>query len=146
MAKLVSLTTASVVINNPNYEQIVIGGNGQLVGEISMSRNKGAFAVEGSPDGGYAASYTKDRTGSISIKISQSSSLIGRLRKFINWCEANPNLAESTITVLDTLGNLQGYAEGVFPDKLPDNSLSESVNQRDYNFNAGKIEFEEGNE
>lgn len=146
MAKLVSLTTASVVINNPNYEQIIIGGNGQLVGEISMSRAKAAFSVEGSPDGGYVASFVKDHSGTVEISISQSSSLIGRLRKFINWCESNPNLAESTITVLDTLGNMQGYAEGVFPDKIPDNRLGESATNRTYTFNAGKIEFEEGNE
>lgn len=146
MAKLVSLTTASVVINNPNYEQIIIGGNGQLVGSISMKRNNPSFSVEGSIDGGYVASYKKDHSGSLEVEISQSSSLIGRLRKFINWCEANPNLAESTITVLDTLGNMQGYAEGVFPDKIPDNSLGDSAGQRTYTFNCGKIEFEEGNE
>ena len=144
MAKLVSLTTVSVVINNPNYEQIVIGGNSQMVGNITMSRANSAFSITSTVDGGYAASFSKDRSGTITIEISQASSLVGRLRKFINWCEANPNLAESTISVLDTLGNLKGYAEGVFPDKIPDNSLGDSVSTRNYTFNVGKIEFEEG--
>lgn len=146
MPKLVSLSTVSVTINNPNYEQIVIGGNGQLVGNISMSRNNGAFSMQGSPDGGYVASYTRNRTGSVSIQISQSSSLIGRLRKFINWCEANPNLAESSITVMDSLGNIQGYATGVLPDKIPDNSVSETATNRTFSFLAGEIDFEEGDE
>lgn len=144
MAKIVSLSTVTVTINNPSYEQIVIGGNGRLVGNVSMSRSKAAFSVQGSPDGGYVAGYSKDRTGSFSIQISQSSSLINRLTKFMNWCEANPNLAESSITVMDSLGNIQGYGSGVFPDKIPENSIGDSVSTRTFNFIAGNITFEDG--
>lgn len=144
MAKLVSLTTVSVVISNPNYEQIVVGGNGQLVGSVGMQRSKGAFSMQGSADGGYAASYSKDKTGSVTISISQASSLIGRLTKFVNWCEANPNLAESSISITDSLGNIVGYAVGVLPDKIPDNQVGDSVGSRTFNFLAGKVEFEEG--
>lgn len=145
MAKLVSLSTVSVIISNPNnYEQIVIGGNGQLVGQVSMSRGNGAFSVSGSPDGGYFASYSKDRSGSFEIQISQSSSLINRLTKFILWCEANPNLAESTISVIDSLGNIQGYGEGVFPDVIPSNTITSSAGNRTFKFNAGIVTFEGG--
>lgn len=146
MAKLVSLSTVSVTISNPNYEQIVIGGNGNLVGSVAMSRGKAAFSVEGSPDGGYAASYTKDRTGSVTVSLSQASGIVSRLRKFINWCESNPNLAESTISIIDSLGNIQGFASGVFPDKIPDNTVSDSIQSRTFTFQAGEIQFEEGNE
>lgn len=146
MAKIVSLSTVSLTINNPNYEQIVVGGNGHLVGQVTMSRGNAAFTMQGSPDGGYVVGYTKNRTGSFNIQISQSSSLIARLTKFINWCEANPNLAESTITVTDLLGNIQGYGSGVFPDKIPDNTVSESVGSRTFNFLAGVVTFEEGDE
>lgn len=146
MSKLVSLSTVSVTISNPNYEQIVIGGNGQLVGSVGMERGVSAFSIEGAPDGGYVASYTKNRTGSFSINISQSSSLINRLTKFILWCEANPNLAESSITVNDLLGNIQGYGSGVFPDKIPDNTVGSSAGARTFKFNAGVVTFEEGSE
>lgn len=142
--KLVSLSTVSVTISNPNYEQIVIGGNGQLVGQIAMSRGVSAFSMSGSPDGGYVSYYTKDRTGSFDIQISQSSPLIARLTKFILWCEANPNLAESTISVTDLLGNIQGYGQGVFPDKLPDNTIATSAGSRSFKFNAGVVTFEGG--
>lgn len=144
MAKLVSLSTVSVTINNPNYEQIVIGGNGQLVGQVTMSRSNSAFTVNGSPDGGYFASYTKNRAGSFEIQISQSSSLINRLTKFILWCEANPNLAESTISVTDLLGNIQGYGQGVFPDLIPNNTVSATATNRTFKFNAGVVTFEGG--
>lgn len=146
MAKLFSLSTVTVTISNPNYEQIVIGGNASMVGNISMSRSKAAFSMVGSPDGGWAAGYQKDRTGEVSVSISQSSSLIARLTRFFNWCEANPNLAESTISVADSLGNIQGFASGVFPDKIPDNSVGESVSTRTFSFMAGNITFEEGND
>lgn len=144
--KLVSLSTVSVTINNPEYEQIVIGGNGNLVGSVTMSRNTGAFSVSGSPDGGYVASFTKDRTGSFSISLSQSSSMIARLVRFINWCEAHPELAESTISVTDLLGNIVGYGSGVFPSKIPDNSVTDTAGSRTFEFMAGVVTFEEGNE
>lgn len=146
MSKLVSLSTVQVIITNPNYEQITIGGNGSMVGSVSMSRSNAAFGVTGYADGSYAASYTKNRTGSVSIQLSQASSLVARLTKFVNWCEANYNLAESTITVLDSMGNIQGYASGVYPDKLPDNTVGESVQNRTFEFSAGVISFEEGGE
>lgn len=144
MAKLVSLSTVSVIIDNPDYEQIVIGGNGDLVGQVSMSRGNAAFSVNGSPDGGYVASFTKNRSGSFEIQLSQSSSLINRLTKFFIWCEANPNLAESTISVIDLLGNIQGYGEGVFPDVIPSNTITSSAGTRTFKFNAGIVTFEGG--
>lgn len=146
MSKIVSLATVSVIISNPNYEQIVVGGNGQMVGQIGMQRDKAAFGMQGYADGGYVVSHTKDRTGSFDLQISQASSLISRLTRFFNWCEANPNLAESTITVLDSLGNIEGYGSGVFPDKIPDNQVSGTVQSRTFTFMAGVISFEEGNE
>lgn len=144
MPKLVSLTTVQVVITNPNYEQIIVGGNGSMMGSISLSRSNSAFAVTGYADGSYTTSYTKNRSGNISLSVSQGSSVINRLTRFINWCEANPNLAESTITVMDSLGVIQGYASGVYPEKLPDNIVSDSVQNRTFNFSAGVVTFEEG--
>lgn len=146
MSKLVSLSTVSLTLSNPNYRQIVIGGNGQLVGTVKMDRAVSAFSVSGTPDGGYVASYTKDRTGSFTVDISQSSNLINQLTKFILWCEANPNLAESSISVSDLLGNIQGYGSGVFPDKIPENIIGASVGSRSFKFHAGVVTFEEGNE
>lgn len=146
MAKLVSLSTVSLTINNPNYEQIVIGGGGKMVGSVKMSRTNDAFSMEGSPDGGYAVGYSKNRLGSFSIQLSQASSIVARLTRFINWCEANPNLAESTITVTDTLGNIQGFGSGVFPNKIPDNEVGDSLGSRTFDFMAGNIVFEEGND
>lgn len=143
MTKIVSLSTVSLTIANPNYEQIVVGGTGQLVGSVSMRRNNAAFSVAGAPDGGYVASFTRDKTGSVDIRISQSSSLISRLTRFILWCEANPELAESTISIIDQLGNMQGYASGVFPSKIPDNEVSGNATDRTFTFNAGVLDFEE---
>lgn len=146
MAKLFSLATVSVIITNPNYEQIIVGGNSNMVGSVRMARSVAAFSMQGYADGGYVAGFSKNRTGEFDITISQSSSMVARLTKFINWCEANPNLAESTITVMDSLGNIAGYGSGVFPDKLPDNTVGESVSNRTFSFMAGVITFEEDDE
>lgn len=148
MVKVVSLSTVSVTISNPHYEQIVVGGaggaTGQLVGQVSMSRDRDAFSVEGAPDGGYFATFSKNRVGSFDIQVSQSSELIGRLERFINWCEANPNLAESTISVTDMLGNMQGYGKGVFPNRIPNNTIGERASSRTFSFVAGEVVFEGG--
>ena len=146
MAKIVSLSTVTVTITNPYYEQIVIGGGGKLVGQVSMRRNNSSFSVVGSPDGGYAGSFSKNRTGEVSIQLSQASSLISRLTKFIIWCEQNPRLAESSISVDDQLGNIVGTGNGVFPAAIPDNTVGESATSRTFTFMAGEVIFDGGDE
>lgn len=145
MAKVFSLTTVTVVIENESKGAITIGGAGKLVGSVSYSFNDDNFSMSSTPDGGYVASFNGSKAGTISIAFRQTSSHIAELTEFVSWCKSNPALANSKITISDTLGNIACIANGVFPVKQPDNSVSATVGDRTFDFVAGEIIPEEKN-
>lgn len=145
MAKVYSLTTVTVVIENDVKGTITIGGAGKLVGSVGYSFTKDAFEMDSTPDGGYVANFNGSKAGNVTISFRQSSSHIAELTDFITWCRANPAQAESKITISDTLGNIACTANGVFPVKQPDNTVAEAPSNRDFMFVAGEIIPEERN-
>lgn len=145
MAKVFSLTTVAVVITNPIYGQLTIGGAGKMVGSIGYSYNEDAFSIDHTPDGGYVANYNNDKSGEINFSMKQTSAHIQELTDFINWCRNNPTNAMSTLKITDPLGNIAMSAAGVLPTKIPDNSISESLGDRSFRFLAGEINSEEKN-
>lgn len=145
MAKVFSLTTVSVIITNTVYGQITIGGAGKMVGSVRYAYDKDAFSMESTPDGGYVANFNNDKSGSIEIDIKQSSSHVVELTNYINWCRNNPSQAMSSIKITDPLGNIACSANGVWPTKIPDNGVTESVGDRNFKFIAGEIISEETN-
>ena len=143
MANVFSLTTVSVVITNPIYGQITIGGAGKMVGSVGYAYNADAFSMEHTPDGGYVANFNNDKSGEINLSIKQTSSHIQELTDFINWCRSNPVNAMSTLKITDPLGNIAASASGVLPTKIPDNQVGESLSDRQFKFLAGEINSEE---
>lgn len=145
MAKVFSLTTVTVVLDNPTRGTITIGGAGKLVGQVSYGYTNNIFSMDDTPDGGYVASFNGSKAGSVSISLKQTSSHIAELIDFMMWCRENPGLAMSKITISDTLGNIACVANGVFPAKIPENAVGETVSDRRFEFVAGEIISEERN-
>lgn len=145
MAKVFSLTTVTVVIENDTKGNITLGGAGKLVGSIGYEYDKSIFEMDSTPDGGYVGNFNGSKSGTISIAIKQTSSHIAELTDFIQWCRSNPALAMSKITITDTLGNIACSANGVFPTKIPGNTVGESAANRSFDFVAGEINSEERN-
>ena len=143
MAKVFSLTTVTVVIENATKGNITIGGAGKMVGSVGYRYSNDIFSMDTTPDGGYVGNYNGSKAGSINIKLKQTSSHIPELTDFIQWCRSNPQLAMSNITVTDSLGNIACSASGVLPVKIPDNDASERAGDRTFEFLAGEINSEE---
>ena len=145
MAKVFSLTTVTVVLNNPTKGTITIGGAGKQVGSIGYRYTNDIFSMDTTPDGGYAGNFNGSKAGSINIRLRQTSSHVPELTEFIEWCRSNPQLAMSTLNITDSLGNICCSANGVLPTKIPDNDLGEKVGDRAFEFLAGEINSEERN-
>lgn len=141
--RVLSLTSITLTIINDTYGRISLGGGGKSIGTISYSFQDEAFSMSTSADGGASISHNKSDAGTISINYQQTSPQIPDLIKFIKWCKENPSLAESTMTSRDLTGNLNFQANGVFPVKIPDNSVSGSVGERSFSFIATEIIPEE---
>ena len=145
MAKVFSLTTVTMVIDNPTKGTITIGGAGKLVGSVGYAYKNPIFSMDDTPDGGYVASFNGSKAGTISLTLKQTSSHIVELVDFMTWCRENPGLAMSKITISDTLGNIACVANGVFPTSIPANTVGGSAGDRSFGFSAGEIISEERN-
>lgn len=145
MAKVFSLTTVSVIITNDIYGQITIGGAGKLLGSVKYGYDADAFSLDTTPDGGYVANYNNSKSGYVEVDFKQTSSHIVEMTDFVNWCRSNPKNAASTLKIVDSLGNIACSAAGVYPTRIPDNSVSESAGSRTFRLIAGELESEEVN-
>ena len=143
--KVFSLSTVNVIITNKNFGQITIGGAGKLLGNVRYGYANEMFKMQTTPDGGAVFDFNKSLAGTISITFKQTSAHIADLVSFIKWCRNNAEVAESSITITDTLGNIACQASGVFPVKIPDNDVGETADTRVFEFNAEEIIPEETN-
>lgn len=141
--RVLSLASVTLTIINETYGRISLGGGGKLIGNISYSFQESAFSMSPYADGGASISHNKSDAGTISITFSQTAPQIPDLIRFIRWCKENPHLAESTMTARDITGNIPFQANGVFPEKIPSNSVSSNVSDRTFNFLSTEIIPEE---
>lgn len=145
MAKVFSLTTVTVVIENNMLGNITIGGAGKLLGTVSYSYDNDIFGMDSTPDGGYVSNFNASKAGKISVTFKQTSSHIAELTEYYNKCRDNPEQAMATLRITDSLGNIAATANGVFPVKIPDNSVADTAGNRTFEFVAGEIISEERN-
>ena len=145
MAKVFSLTTVVLVIENDTKGSITIGGAGKLVGSVGYEYDKDIFTMDGTPDGGYVGNFNGSKMGKVSVSFKQTSSHIAELTEFMLWARENPAQAMSKITITDTLGNIAATCNGCLPARIPANAVSETAGARDFSFVAGEIISEERN-
>ena len=147
--RVLSLASITLTIYNPYYDRISLGGGlplgggGKSMGTVSYSFQEDAFSMSTSADGGASVSHNKSDAGTIKITFAQTSPQIPDLIRFIRWCKENPHLAESTMTSRDLTGNITFQANGVFPVKIPDNTVTGTVGDREFEFIATEIIPEE---
>ena len=138
--KVVSLASANITINNSNRGDIIsFGGGGKQIGSISYGFTDNIFDMSTTKDGGYAASHSASRAGTITISFSQTSEHIDTLCEYILWCRDNPELAGAGITIADSTGIINMEAKDCVPQNDPQNELGESITNRQFTFLCGVI-------
>ena len=146
--KVFSLSSVRGTLYNEYYgltsfggqSYINLGGGQKQIEKISYSYNTDIFSMSSTADGGVVVAHSNDRSGTISIQLQQTSPHIKVLTEF-----ANPDKAESTLTVTDDTGNLAFTATQVFIKGIPENSVGSTATERTYTFMAGNIESQESN-
>lgn len=139
MKRVFSLASVNATIENEYFGQITIGGGGKLLGTISYDYDNSLFDITSTADGGAAVSFNKSLAGKVSISFRQTAPKIDELTDFIMKCRTEPEKAESTITCRDNSGNINFYATGVFPTRIPSNSMGERIGDRTFDFGCCEI-------
>ena len=143
MAELYSLSRVTVTITNANFGQVLLAG-GSNRDTIVFRRSNPAFSKEDSADGPSVITHNANKAGEVEMTVKQTSRLIADLTDFFNFCQANPDLAESEISATDPFGVVNVVARGVFPSEMAENTLDQTAGARTFPFISTEIDFQEG--
>ena len=148
-----SLSTVSVIITSGN-KQYRFGGQGSMIGTVSMARKNDRFSAEGDATGGYVINESLDATGTCTISIKQFAPLVDTLTNLFNsyassgenvYGEATnsaPLTGDGAVSIqLFYNGTSVGKAEGCYLN-MPELSFEEDNGTRDFTFECGKVTFE----
>ena len=142
------------------------GGQGSMIGSITLSRKNDRFSAEGDATGGFVINETLDATGTCTISIKQFAPLVSTLTNLFNnydtyyggakWDSVNSSL-ETNNTVFDISSNLEdndamsisvyygtrliASCKGCYLN-MPELSLEEENGSRDFSIECGQVNFE----
>ena len=151
-----SLALVSVVMKFPNKTTPVrFGGQGSMIGNVTLSRKNDRFSAEGDATGGFVINETLDKTGTCVISIKQFAPLVSTLTNLFNQYDSDSanyesvepgtvptseNLTSSTTIELYYAGVLVGTAQGCYLN-MPELPLEEENSSRDFSFECGVVDF-----
>lgn len=144
MSKVYSLASVTLTFVRGN-NRLTIGGGAKQIGQISYTYSNDSFTMSATADGGYGVSHNASRNGGISVQVQQTSPHVAELTEFFNYAHDNPLNAECTCSCIDLTGNMVFQANGVFPQKLSENTVAATIGSRTFNFVAGEIIQQEQN-
>lgn len=153
-----SLALVKAVITIPGYNPKSFGGQGSMIGSVTVSRKNDRFSAEGDATGGYVINETLDSTGTCVISIKQFAPLVSTLTNLFNRYDngysgsleevadstnfvAEETLNQSATIQLYYMGNLVANCEGCYLNmaELP---MEEENGSRDFTFECGSVKFE----
>lgn len=125
---------------------ISIGGDGSYVGSITLHRNSNQWTTEGDHTGSWVHNKNKDKTGTLTVSITQISDKVKMLVRLYETYYSSDTVTEGlTITVTKATGN--GNQEDVatctdcYIQAIPDIAFGESAADQSWVFTCGKIDF-----
>lgn len=156
-----SLALFQVNVTRKGYQTKSFGGQGKMIGSISISRKNDRFSAEGDATGGYVINENLDATGTCTINIKQFAPLVSTLTNLFNsyndyyntkGLDENFEIITANLSGDDTLfdstkievyymGRLVATCEGCYLN-MPEFNANEENDSRDFAFECGTVNFE----
>lgn len=156
-----SLALVKAVITIPNHSPKEFGGQGSMIGSVTVSRKNDRFSAEGDATGGFVINETLDSTGTCVISIKQFAPLVSTLTNLFQAYDLeyqNDNIdnsdqeATTNLNLDNTLNNsasiqlyymgtLVASCEGCYLN-MPELTMEEENGSRDFTFECGSVKFE----
>lgn len=120
---------------------ISIGGKDDTLDSITISRANDLFSVTGYATGGYVFDKSLDRTGSVTLSISQLAAQIPVLKNLCQVLESEDG--EGLTITVRAAGSTDAVAECIdcFPTKIPDQAFGSSSANQSWEFICGQVNF-----
>lgn len=121
-------------------------GEGSFVGQIQVSRNENLFTTSGDPTGSWVHDKNLNRTGTITIDITQISDDIVTLVQLCQIFESiqtgTPGLELTISSVAEGANNTLVTGRDAYIQKLPDLPMGETAGRLSWVFTCGQIIYE----
>lgn len=121
-------------------ETISIGGQGNCIGDISISRDKDMYSIDSYNTGGYVFNKNLDASGSVSISINQLSDVVSKFKELCNILY-NGDYEPLTISVYDSYVEPVAECRDCYPKKIPEQSFKNESEDQTWEFLVGQIIF-----
>lgn len=119
---------------------ISIGGEGSYTDKFSFSMNNPTWQTSGDATGSWIHTKSLDRTGNATISLSMLSPQVVRLTRLFNLYFSSEMLDEGvTMTLSDASSNTVVTCNDCFITKLPDITIQDTPQQREWTFTCGQI-------
>lgn len=127
-------------------DEIVIGGTGTYMGNISVSRNNNVYEVEGDNTGSYIFNQNLNKTGTVTLSINQLSDDVIKLKRIVEWCYTH-EISPFTITVRSNATERDSNVKTVctcndcLVQGIPPQSFGNTATTQTWTFICGEIDF-----
>lgn len=121
-------------------------GEGSFVGQISVNRSKELFTTTGDATGSWVHDKSLDRTGTITIDITQISddivALVQICQIFESVQSSMPGLELTINSVASDVNTTMVTGKDAYIQKLPELTLGETAGRLSWVFTCGQIVYE----
>lgn len=129
-------TNAQAVFGN----DISIGGEGNYVGSISLSRQTEMWSTSAFATGAWIHNKNLDRHGTVDIELSQLAPQVGRFIQLCNVYYAS-DYEGFTLTLTDSEQNQIAECIDCYITKIPNQVFSETAGTQTWTFTCGQINY-----
>lgn len=144
-----SLAYVTVTLSRNNTEVARFGGQGAMIGSISVERSNDRFSLDADATGGVVVNETLDKSGTVTINIKQFASLVSTLTNLFNKYDTNdssgygPNSSNGGALdiVISYNSKLVAQAKGCFLN-MPELTFEEESGDRDFSFISCEVDYE----
>lgn len=141
----IAISINDTQLRNLFSDEIVIGGAGTYMGNISVNRESNVYEVQGDNTGSYVFNQNLNKTGTVTLSINQLSDDVIKLKRIVEWCYTH-EISPFTITVRsNTLESTSVKTVCICNDCLvqgvPTQSFGDAATNQTWTFICGKIDF-----
>lgn len=133
--------TPSASVAAQGFSTITIGGTDQYVGSITVGNETNIWSTAGFATGAWVHNKNLDRTGTISVSVSQLADQVLYFIRLANIYFSASDFAGCELSISDTNGNPIASANDCYPTKIPEITYGASAGSISLSFTCGRVSF-----
>lgn len=123
------------------FQNVYIGGEGSALDNITISMNSEMWSTSGFATGAWVHNKNLNRTGTVSINISQLSTNVMRFKQMLSVFYGG-DYEGFTLSLTDSTGAKVATCIDCYVIKIPDQAFGNDAGMQSWSFTCGEITFD----